>query len=409
MTTSGLLELAHENLQWPPREQVMEPTGAGPSIYATLAREKLGRNIRNLPEGEDVEIGVLSPNPEGDETEAPIALVCDFKRSISENTLREIYKLAWSFSRTPSFISIEPNRIRIWSCYETLPSESEALKPVDKVSRKQLESLSQPSLSQQAAKTLRLHWLSLVSGQFFQKNNKRFQRKYSADNLLLSNLKSVRKQLAKLNLDYDTIHDLLARIIFIQFLLDRKDAQGHPALSVDLLASLHESGELSKPYQNLSEILRDRDDTYRFFRWLNDKFNGDLFPGKGATQVERDREWRAEEQKVTQDHLDLLAQFVSGNLKMETGQLCLWSQYSFDVIPLEFISSIYEEFVREENADKGVHYTPSHIVDFILDGVLPWNSTNWDLKILDPACGSGIFLVKAFQRLVHRWKQANSG
>src|SRR5204863_390948 len=32
-----------------------------------------------------------------------------------------------------------------------------------------------------------------------------------------------------------------------------------------------------------------------------------------------------------------------------------------------------------------------------------------DLKILDPSCGSGIFLVKSFQRLVRRWRNANHG
>jgi N-6 DNA Methylase len=47
------------------------------------------------------------------------------------------------------------------------------------------------------------------------------------------------------------------------------------------------------------------------------------------------------------------------------------------------------------------------LVDFILDHVLPWNGNKWDLKILDPACGSGIFLVKAFQRLIHRWKSSH--
>ena len=38
-------------------------------------------------------------------------------------------------------------------------------------------------------------------------------------------------------------------------------------------------------------------------------------------------------------------------------------------------------------------YTPSYLVDFILDRALPWEGTDWDLRILDPACGSGIFLV----------------
>ncbi len=43
----------------------------------------------------------------------------------------------------------------------------------------------------------------------------------------------------------------------------------------------------------------------------------------------------------------------------------------------------------------------------MLDRVLPWDSDEWDLHILDPACGSGIFLVKAFQRLIYRWKQVH--
>ena len=84
--------------------------------------------------------------------------------------------------------------------------------------------------------------------------------------------------------------------------------------------------------------------------------------------------------------------------------MCLWPQYAFDVIPLEFISSIYETFVTKRASGDGIYYTPSYLVDFVLDRVLPWDGTDWDLKVIDPACGSGIFLVKAFQRLVHRWK-----
>ena len=76
---------------------------------------------------------------------------------------------------------------------------------------------------------------------------------------------------------------------------------------------------------------------------------------------------------------------------MPSGQGCLWPIYSFDVIPLEFISSIYETFVTERAARDGIFYTPPHLVDFVLDQVLPWRGTDWNLKILDPACGSGCF------------------
>ena len=91
-------------------------------------------------------------------------------------------------------------------------------------------------------------------------------------------------------------------------------------------------------------------------------------------------------------------------MEMDSGQYSLWPEYSFDTIPLEFISSIYETFVTPRD---GTVYTPGYLVDFILDGILPWRGGEWNLKILDPACGSGIFLVKAFQRLIYRWKQAH--
>ena len=40
----------------------------------------------------------------------------------------------------------------------------------------------------------------------------------------------------------------------------------------------------------------------------------------------------------------------------------------------------------------------------MLDAVLPWKGKDCQLRVLDPACGSGIFLVKVFQRLVYRWR-----
>jgi len=406
MSQSGLLELAHEKLHWPTPQEILEPSGAGPSVYARIASEKLGRTISKLSDGHGVQIGVLSANPQGDSTEAPIALVCDFPTEISEETLKKTYQLAWSFSRTPSLITTEPNRLRIWTCYEEPPNEDDIINPVVNVSKQEIESFNQASLSGQAAETLRLHWADLVSGQFFQEHSQRFQRNQAADQMLLRNLKSVRKTLHENGIDYDTIHDLLARIIFIQFLFDRQKSQGNSNLNTDLLDDLCRIGKLSAKYSHLADILRNHRDTYQFFRWLNGKFNGDLFPGKGATDEEHEAEWQTEEQKVKQPHLNILADFVSGHLDIETGQLSLWPYYHFDVIPLEFISSIYEEFVSKESGT-GVHYTPEHIVDFVLDGVLPWDSQKWDIKILDPACGSGIFLVKAFQRLIHRWEQAH--
>jgi type I restriction-modification system DNA methylase subunit len=398
MSQSGLLELAHEKLYWPHPNQIWEPSGAGPKVYASLANEKIGEAIRReCQDARSAKIGVLTANPDGDETETPIAIVCEFSRPVSEETIREIYRLAWSFSRTRALITLEPHLLRVWSCCEP-PEQSKAPSPVTE--------MSQPSISEQAAKALQ--WVDLVSGQFFEEHDSRFRKSGSANQMLLSNLKEVRRQLSEEGLKQETIHDLLARIIFIQFLFQKKDSNGTPALNERILRELHETRVLSNYYDNLPDILENFDDAYQLFRWLNNKFNGDLFPGKGRTEEEREREWQTEIKKVREKpYLNKLAEFVRGDLELHSRQGCLWPQYSFDVIPLDFISSIYEEFVSKKSGT-GVHYTPEHIVDFILDGVLPWEGEEWNLKILDPACGSGIFLVKAFQRLIYRWKNVHT-
>lgn len=118
MPQSRLLELAHEKLHWPTPKQILAPSGAGPSVYARIAKEKLGKTISELPDGEGVQVGILAANPLGDSTEAPIAIVCNFQNEVSEETLKYTYKLAWSFTRSPSLITIEPSQLRIWTCYD---------------------------------------------------------------------------------------------------------------------------------------------------------------------------------------------------------------------------------------------------------------------------------------------------
>lgn len=398
------IEVAHRQLGWPSREQILNPKGAGPRVYARLVKEKIGKALKLRPDVNGLEVGVLMANPDGDATEAPIAIVCEFQNRVSDDTIKEAHTLAWNFSRSPLLITIEPHLLRTWTCCEP-PAERNFFNTIDAEIVEARADLTDASLSQQAAESL--HWVQFITGQFFRARPDRFRRDRRADQMLLANLKYLRQKLHKLDLNYDCIHDLLARVIFIQFLFQRKDSKGHPTLNTTILRRLHNDGTLSAQYSGLAEILANYDDAYRFFKWLNEKFSGDLFPGQGATPEEREAEWKAEMKQVSPAHLNMLADFVSGKIQMERGQLFLWEWYSFDAIPLEFISSIYEVFVGKDSS--GVYYTPGFLVDFMLDAVLPWDSTDWNVKILDPACGSGIFLVKAFQRLVHRWRNANEG
>jgi len=415
------LDVAHKNLGWPKRRDILDPPGSGPSIYAGLVQKKLLPPIARLVAGGRLDVGVLTRNPEGQATETPLAVVCDFATPASDRALRLAHRLAWNFCHSPLLITLEPHVLRAWTCCRA-PKKGAGRPDHAEIKEAQVDLRS---ISAQAARAL--DWLELISGETFRRHDGYFRDTGRADQALLNNLRFARKRLLEDNLQEDVCHDLLARVIFTQFLFHRKDSRGKSALNPMKLRKLHGQGVLSMEYPDLQSILRNHRDTYNLFRWLNSRFNGDLFPGKGETHAEREAEWREEMHRVTSRHLHLLAELVSGQTEMEKGQRCLWPEYAFDAIPLEFISSVYEEFVHKpkpkkprrrehtngqeecgsEESGKGIHYTPQYLVDFILDAALPWNGKEWQVKILDPACGSGIFLVKAFQRLVHRWKAAH--
>ncbi len=99
------------------------------------------------------------------------------------------------------------------------------------------------------------------------------------------------------------------------------------------------------------------------------------------------------------------------------------SPYEFSVVPPEILGQVYEQFLGkvisltaghrakveykpEVRKAGGVYYTPAYIVEYIventvgklLEGQTP--AAVSDLRILDPACGSGSFLIGAYQRLL---------
>jgi len=403
------LEQTRLKLGWPASADITNPQGAGAAVFCSLVQNKIGRSLQHFAGSKDLQLGVLMADHQASTSEPPLAIVAEFSRSANDEILREMQRLSWNFSHVPTLITLEPQSLRVWSCCEA-PDPELALDNylVAHVTPSELHAEELDSLEARAARAL--HWINLISGHFFEKNSQRFSRDGRADQMLLSNLRYIREVLATQGLaDDDICHDLLARVIFVQFLLDRKDQDGNPALTIAKLHRLQKEGVLGEIHSSFESVLRNYHDTYSLFDWLNSKFNGDLFPGKGHKRQERLQGWERETEVVTPAHLSVLADFIRGDLDMTSQQMCLWPQYAFDVIPLEFISSIYETFVTERAARDGIFYTPPYLVDFVLDQVLPWEGTDWDLKILDPACGSGIFLVKAFQRLIHRWKQLHAG
>lgn len=93
----------------------------------------------------------------------------------------------------------------------------------------------------------------------------------------------------------------------------------------------------------------------------------------------------------------------------DSGQMTLWALYSFRDLPVEVISHIYELFVSDPTT---AVYTPPALVRLILDETLDDVRIDRVIEgaevILDPACGSGIFLVEAYKKIVLRWRFRNN-
>jgi type I restriction-modification system DNA methylase subunit/predicted type IV restriction endonuclease len=70
--------------------------------------------------------------------------------------------------------------------------------------------------------------------------------------------------------------------------------------------------------------------------------------------------------------------------------------HDFSKISKDILGRAYEQHIsRKERKELGQFYTPDFVIDYILDQV----EISPDKKILDPACGSGGFLMKAYDRL----------
>ena len=147
---------------------------------------------------------------------------------------------------------------------------------------------------------------------------------------------------------------------------------------------------------------------FPIFDWLNDlfhkineDFSGEIFKPHLSEEIKVDSE--------------ILARIIK---RLYPPQ----SPYRFDVIGVELLGSIYERYlgntirltpkqVRVEEKPEvrkagGVYYTPKYIVDYIvkntvgkvIEGKTPKQIEK--IRILDPACGSGSFLIGAFQYLI---------
>ena len=249
---------------------------------------------------------------------------------------------------------------------------------------------------------LQAYITGVESGRIWQEHAPFFRPEERIDAVMLNNVTVSHKRLTGLGLTPAQAQKALIRTMFVAYLEDRK-----------IVNDVYFERVTNKPYATWKAILEagDINAVAHLFQQLQSDFGGDMFASKslfGET---------IENAYLTSDHLQSLVQFRIGKeLLTHTGrnQMLIWG-YDFRYIPVDLISAVYDQFLHSKNTSTrktGMYYTPARLADTTISSM--WSQLTDEQKaegtFLDPACGSGIFLVKTFQRLCqHKTETDASG
>ncbi len=294
-------------------------------------------------------------------------------KSITTEDKNRIHIQMWNGYQVPAYIIIEKSSVSIFDSRKRPKEENDDY-------AKELLTYSGQAIRDFRAK-------DFDSGLFWDEQDEKrdFRFEESATRDLIRGLKEVYLDFQKESgLDKHVALKLLVQSLLIKYLEERDEKS----------ASGYFAGTYFKKYFQCSNFC----DTIRAGKLLDlldqlaRDFNGKIF------EWEREREI---EQRNAIQHVEVrkLADYLDGKIK--SNQYVLWRLYSFSHLPVEVISSVYEELLTDS---KDIVYTPEMIVSTLVDECMPLKQPKENFKIIDVSCGSGIFLVKTYKRIVQWWR-----
>ncbi len=307
---------------------------------------------------------------------------------IDENELTNLHQQLYSSGQVPMFFVFTKRDVRIFNCFER-PAKGKQLKYTPLTTIKLASDLSQKLDNRSCEEFKAFSGKSFDNGTFWEnsKYSDRFKFSNSAYEKLLTELKQALKDIINQNI----LPEIFARkimvvSILIKYLEEREDEKGNKVFPDNFFGRFAENAE------KFTDIFTHKGAYLKLLDFLATHFNGGIFK---LEDNERDF--------IKESDLSRFGRFLDGEL--DGIQFVFWRLYSFNDLPVELISNIYEEFLGKQ---PGVVYTPPYLVNFLLDESMPLSSDETDFKILDPACGSGVFLVGAYRRLIYRWRKKNN-
>lgn len=295
-----------------------------------------------------------------------VPVVAFFAADTHEQAM-QAHRRLWNYGRVPILIATTADEVLAFSC-----------NTAQTASRPDAAVMAKAGAHEQLTRVLGdFTRFSLESGRLARRHSHQLGTQNRVDQTLLRSLRSLRSRLLSAGVLATEIEPLLGRSIFVRYLEDRG------------ILRREDLRKLGQPESLVAALTLGWDAVSSFFAAMSAHFSGDVFRSDALTR------------RIPDEALDVLAHFFYG-ADPETGQIPLWP-YNFAIIPPEYISSIYEQLLAPQQKQDAAYYTPRRVVDLVLDELLP-PRTLTSPTVLDPACGSGIFLTEAFRRLVHHRK-----
>ncbi|MGB1206326.1 MAG: HsdM family class I SAM-dependent methyltransferase [Chitinophagales bacterium] len=329
----------------------------------------------------------------------PLAYIYDnTNNAFSEQDIAEIHRKLWNSEIVFLYIVIEKETVRFYNPRKPVSVDENQNENI--VAIPLTESLKITADIVQKLNDLKLSSQYLSSPLFvehFQKDE--FLEENSPYYILLNRLKYTRDNLIaekNFTLSKKMLNKLLVMLILVKYLEEKKDENDISIVDIDK--------NLWKKFnvESVTEILR-KGKIIDFLEKLNSKFEGNVFY-LSKERIENESYSEEEEiQKITKTHLNLIADYFDADVNPENKTKFIWRQYDFNHLPIELISGIYEAFLTNKTSD--IAYTPPYLVNLLIDEAMPLDKAQdffgkQKFKVFDPSCGSGIFLVSAYKRMI---------
>lgn len=221
---------------------------------------------------------------------------------------------------------------------------------------------------------------SIDSGEIWRTKGSFLTKERRVDRTLIRTLGALTDQLVtQHDLKREVAHTLIGRFVYLYYLRERdilsdRWIEDHAGVNPDAVFS---ANLRLNAFRRLTDA-------------VDERFNGRIFPiNWSATSA------------PSAEVLNATGRAFSGE-GVGTGQMALFRPFDFSFIPIELLSAIYEQFLHDEGkgAEQGAFYTSEPVADYLLAEVESVRPLEQGMKVLDPCCGSGVFLVLAFRRLV---------